>query len=130
MGDSPKVKIALLDTANLFKIKSNNVTVNQNGVACGGIIGVAAAIHVLREQGFYVIACLEGKNSTYRRRMLVPTYKARRSKVRTDAVEHLTDDTAQLVDSVWQWQAVINLLITLRVPVVYSQGKEADDIIA
>ena len=125
---SNAVRVALIDTANLFKVKSNNITVSQNGVPCGGIVGVGHAVETLRDQGYYVIACLEGKNSTRRRRLLEPSYKIKRWKAKGDAVNetHEVDPT----DAQWQWKAVVNLLILMRVPLVYSQGKEADDIIA
>ena len=121
-------KIALLDTANLFKIKSNNTTVNQNGIACGGIVGVGHAIEVLRDQGYYVVACLEGKNSTRRRRLLNSDYKKKRWKAKGNSIDQPFD--ADPTDTQWQWKAVLSLLMLMRVPIVYSAGKEADDVIA
>jgi 5'-3' exonuclease len=122
-------KIALIDTANLFKVKSHNITVNQNGIPCGGIVGVGHAIEVLRDQGYYVVACLEGKHSTRRRRLLDPRYKTGRGRVSANAVDEANDSVSE-GERQWQWQATINLLMIMRVPIVYSTGKEADDIIA
>lgn len=119
------MKIAIIDTANLFKVKKRNTTTNRNGAPCGGVVGVAHAILLMRSEGYVPVCALEGKNSTAWRRSIIKTYKKGHgsAKPRGD-LDPEADNTR------WQWQAMLTLLELLKVPMLFAQGKEGDDVIA
>lgn len=127
-------KVLIIDGLNLFlRTFSVNGSLNERGVPVGGLMGFLKSLaYTIREiTPTRVIIVFDGAGGSYRRRKLLPEYKANRKPskriTRWDAFRSIEDEKAAMQA---QLSRLLEYLDYLPLDVITMDNIEADDTIA